>query len=333
MGARETGRNKVSFWTKLKNFPQVSIALALIVIFVIFSIGTESFLTPGNIVNMLRQTSTNMIIAIGMTFILILGGIDLSVGSLACLAAIFTSSLMTGSTGAGKTIGEPMPLVLALLIGIVLAAAFGLINGIVVTKLKLPPFIVTMATMSTARGVALVYTGGYPVSALPESATNIGRGEIANIPYTVILMLIILIIAWILLDTTKFGRYVYAIGGNEECARLSGIKVNRVKVLVYVLSGALAGIAGILVAFRMATAQPSLGEGYELDAITAVALGGTSLAGGRGYMQGTVLGCLFLSFLSTGFNIMGVNSYWQQIFKGIILIIAISLYLGKKKVK
>ena len=265
-----------------------------------------------------------------MTYVLILGGIDLSVGSIACLSAIVGASLMTGSTGAGTDLFAPLPLLPSMLVAVVLAALCGLLNGLVITRLSLPPFIVTMAMQSIARGVALVYSGGYPVSALPETATQIARGDVIGIPYTVLIMAVILAMMWFILRCSKFGRYVFAIGGNEECARLSGVKVKTVKVIVYAVSGIMSGLAGLLVAFKMASAQPTLGNSYELDAITAVALGGTSLAGGKGNMLGTVIGCLFLTVLSTGFTILSISPYWQQIFKGIILIIAISLYRDEK---
>ena len=314
----------------LGNVPQLSISIAFVVVFIVFSLCTSSFLTSSNIVNMLRQSSTNLIIAIGMTYVLILGGIDLSVGSIACLSAIVGASLMTGSTGAGTDLFAPLPLLPSMLVAVVLAALCGLLNGLVITRLSLPPFIVTMAMQSIARGVALVYSGGYPVSALPETATQIARGDVIGIPYTGLIMAVILAMMWFILRCSKFGRYVFAIGGNEECARLSGVKVKTVKVIVYAVSGIMSGLAGLLVAFKMASAQPTLGNSYELDAITAVALGGTSLAGGKGNMLGTVIGCLFLTVLSTGFTILSISPYWQQIFKGIILIIAISLYREEK---
>ena len=304
----------------LGNVPQLSISIAFVVVFIVFSLCTSSFLTSSNIVNMLRQSSTNLIIAIGMTYVLILGGIDLSVGSIACLSAIVGASLMTGSTGAGTDLFAPLPLLPSMLVAVVLAALCGLLNGLVITRLSLPPFIVTMAMQSIARGVALVYSGGYPVSALPETATQIARGDVIGIPYTVLIMAVILAMMWFILRCSKFGRYVFAIGGNEECARLSGVKVKTVKVIVYAVSGIMSGLAGLLVAFKMASAQPTLGNSYELDAITAVALGGTSLAGGKGNMLGTVIGCLFLTVLSTGFTILSISPYWQQIFKGIILL-------------
>ena len=270
----------------LGNVPQLSISIAFVVVFIVFSLCTSSFLTSSNIVNMLRQSSTNLIIAIGMTYVLILGGIDLSVGSIACLSAIVGASLMTGSTGAGTDLFAPLPLLPSMLVAVVLAALCGLLNGLVITRLSLPPFIVTMAMQSIARGVALVYSGGYPVSALPETATQIARGDVIGIPYTVLIMAVILAMMWFILRCSKFGRYVFAIGGNEECARLSGVKVKTVKVIVYAVSGIMSGLAGLLVAFKMASAQPTLGNSYELDAITAVALGGTSLAGGKGNMLG-----------------------------------------------
>ena len=185
--------------------------------------------------------------------------------------------------------------------------------------------------MSTVRGIALVYTDGSPISKLPNQALDLGRGYLGAIPIPVIIMAVVLAIAWIVLACTRFGRYIYAIGGNEECTRLSGINVNKIKLIVYSISGLCAAITGILLTMRLGSGQPTLAEGLEMDAITAVVLGGTAITGGRGYMLGTLLGCVFLTFLGNGFNIIGISSFWQQILKGIILIVAISLYSTKKK--
>ncbi len=304
--------------------PQTSIIIALIILYAILMVVAPSFFNPSNLVNVVRQASTMIIIGIGITFILSAGIIDLSVGSLACMGAIIGSSFLTGQAGGGMEM-PIFPLAAAVIVGIVVPALFGSINGLVITKLNLPPFIVTMAMMEAARGIILVFTKGYPVSNLPEKAINIGRGSAMGIPYTVYITIVLLIIFGSILSRTKFGRHVYAVGGNEECARLSGVKVEKVKIILYILNGALAGIAGLLVAFRMASAQISIGETYGMDAITACCLGGTPLGGGKGYMIGTVLGSLFLVSLSTGFNLMGVNIYWQQIIKGVVLVVAIAM--------
>ena len=309
-------------WSAVRRFPQLSILLAFIVLFVILSISTESFFSANNIMNVLRQASTLMIVAIGMTFVLISGGIDLSIGSVACLAGTITAGLMVKSG---------LPVLIALLLGILLGVIIGIFNGVVISKLRIPPFIATLAMMSTARGAALIYSGGYPITSLPDEALILGRGYILNVPVPVIFMITVVILAWIALLMTKFGRYTFAIGGNEECARLSGIKVDITKISVYAISGACAALTGILPTMRLASSQPTLGDGLEMDAIAAVVLGGTSLFGGRGYILGTIIGTLFLTVLSNGLNILEINSFWQQFLKGIILIVAVSLYKKRKE--
>ena len=215
-----------------------------------------------------------------------------------------------------------LSIVLALLIGL----GLGIVNGIVIAKLKIQPFITTLAMMSTAKGISLLYSGGLPISGLPAEYMNIGRGYVGIVPISVIIMIAVIAIAWIVLAKTKFGRRVYAAGGNEECARLSGIKVDRVKIQVYAICALTAALTGIIYTARLASSQPTMADGLELDAISAVCLGGTSLSGGRGYILGTILGALFLTFLTNGLNIVGVSSYWQQILKGIILVVAVVLY-------
>lgn len=309
-------------WGLLRRFPQFSILLTFVILFIFLSFATDAFFSVANLINVLRQASTQMIVSIGMTFVLILGGIDLSVGSVACLTGTMTAGLMVRSN---------VPTALALLIGVLLGIVIGIINGVIISKVKIPPFIATLAMMSTARGAALIYSGGYPITNMPEDALFLGRGYIGGIPVPVIIMVLLVVLAWVTLTSTKFGRHTYAIGGNEECARLSGIKVDRTKIAVYAISGASAAITGILLTMRLASSQPTLGNGLELDAIAAVVLGGTSLFGGRGYVLGTILGALFLTVLGNGLNILSVGSFWQQFLKGIILIIAVSLYEKRKK--
>ena len=304
-------------WGKIKHFPQLSIVCAFIVLFVVLSITSQSFFTESNLINVVRQASPPLIVAIGMTFVLILGGIDLSVGSVACLSGTLAAGFMTTNG---------MPIIAAILLALVIGAGIGFINGLIIAKIKIPAFIVTLALMSTARGLALVYTGGRPITNIPEEALQLGRGYVGAIPIPVIIMIIVVAIAWIVLSSTKFGRHVFATGGNEECARLSGIKVDGTKIAVYTISGFTAGLTGVLLTMRLASGQPTLGQGMELDAIAAVVLGGTTLTGGKGFIFGTIIGCMFMQLLSNGFNILGISSFWQQVFTGIILLVAVSLY-------
>lgn len=306
-----------SVWNKIKRFPQLSILCAFIVLFVVLSVASDTFLTADNLMSVVRQASPSLIVAIGMTFVLILGGIDLSVGSVACLSGTMAAGLMTMNG---------LPVAAAILIALAVGAVIGFVNGIVIAKIKIPAFIVTLALMSTARGLALVYTGGRAISGVPAEAAQLGRGYIGPIPTPVIFMIIVVVVAWILLSSTKFGRHVFATGGNEECARLSGIKVDITKIIVYTISGLTAGLTGILLTMRLASGQPTLGQGMELDAIAAVVLGGTTLTGGKGFVLGTIIGCLFMQILNNGFNILGVSSFWQQVFTGIILLVAVCLY-------
>ena len=321
----EKSLNNASFGAKLKKFPQLTILIAFIALFIVFAVATETFMTPGNMMNVFRQAAPNLIVAIGMTFVLILGEIDLSVGSVACMSGILAGGFMVNSE---------MNWFLATICGIGLGTLMGLINGLLIAKVKMPSFIATLAMMSTARGIALVYTGGYPVSGIPGEALNVGRGYLGEVPIPVIIMLVVVILTWILLARTKFGRYVYATGGNSECARLSGVKIDTIKILVFTLCGALASLTGYIMAMRLGSGQPTMAQGLEMDAITMAVLGGTSLSGGRGFMLGTIIGCMFMTVLSNGFNIIGVSSFWQQVLTGIILIAAVCMYgrMNKGKV-
>ena len=307
---------------RIASFPQFSIGIITIATFVIIALISSNFLAMNNMVNVLRQCSTSLIVSLGMTLILILGGIDLSVGAVACLAGVLSSGLMSIN---GMAVGP------ALLVGFLVAALCGLVNGLTVSVLNIAPFISTLAMNCTARGIALVYTGGRPLTGLPSEATAIGRGFALGLPTPVWVMFVVLAVMWILITKTSFSRHVFATGGNEECARLSGVKVKKIKIICYVICSALAGICGILLTLRLGSGHPTLGDGLELDAISAAVIGGTTLTGGKGSVLGTLLGCLFLTFLSNGLNVMQVSSYWQQILKGIILIIAVGIYNRKKR--
>lgn len=313
---------KKNILNSITRFPQFGIVVVFALMVIILSLATKSFLTSGNIINVLRQASAQMVVSIGMTFVLILGGIDLSVGSVACLA---------GTMAAGFMVNNGFNTFAGILASLIIGIFAGVINGLISSKLKIPPFIATLAMMSTARGASLIYSGGYPISGLPDSALYLGRGYVLGTPVPVIFMIVAVILAWVTLSKTKFGRYVYAIGGNEEAARLSGIKINLVKTYVYAICGLSAAVTGVLLTTRLASSQPTLGTGMELDAIAAVVLGGTSLFGGRGYIFGTIIGGMFLTVLGNGFNLLGVSSFWQMTARGVILVIAVLLYEKTKK--
>ncbi|MGL4590111.1 MAG: ABC transporter permease [Mycoplasmatales bacterium] len=303
--------------SKKIDYSKYGIYFALVVLVIFFSIMNSNFLTTGNVVNLLRQISVNGLISIGMTFVIITGGIDLSVGSVLGLMSSVMALLLVGG----------MPFTIVLPIVLVIGALFGMINGLLISKVKLQPFIVTLATMTIFRGVTYVLTNGKPISNLTTSNffEFIGRGDIAGIPVPVIIFAAAFIGAYIILNKTVYGRNIYAIGGNETAAILSGLNANRIKTSVYVIAGFLSTLAGIILISRLNSAQPNLGVGYELDAIAAVVIGGTSLSGGRGKISGTLIGILIIGVISNGLNIMGVNAFYQEIIKGLIILGAVLL--------
>lgn len=297
--------------------------LGFIGLVIIMAIANKDFLTSENLINITRQITVNGILAVGMTFVILTSGIDLSVGSLMALS---------GTMMAGFMINFGLSPMLAIFLGLVIGAIAGLVNGLVISFAKIPAIIVTLAMMEIARGLGLIYTGGYPLSGLPSGFGEIGRGyAFGVIPFPVIIMAAVYLIAYIILNHTPAGRYIYAIGGNEEAVRLSGIRVKRYKILAYAISGATAAIAGLISTSRLLSGQPNLGVGFELDAIAAVVLGGTDIAGGRGHIFGTLLGALILGVMSNGLNFIGVTPYLQRVFKGLIIIIAIYYSSSKKK--
>ena len=240
---------------------------------------------------------------------------------------------LSGTLAAGFMFNEGLNVPLALFLAILSGVIFGCFNGFIVAKANIPPFIVTLAALSIARGISLLYTGGKPIYNLPRSFIAIGRGTVGGIPISFIITLAVFFAAQFILSRTKFGRYVYAIGGNEDAARLSGVTVDKIKILVYTISGFTAAIGGIILSARLASGQPTLGLGMELDAIAAVVLGGTSLFGGKGHVWGTLFGALFLTVLGNGLNLMGVSSFWQQVMKGAILLIAVMAYERGKRTR
>jgi ribose transport system permease protein len=289
--------------------------LGLIILIIIVSVLNPSFLEPLNILNLLRQVSINALIAFGMTFVILTGGIDLSVGSILALSSAFVANMLVAGF-------DP---VLAIIIGCLLGGVMGMINGIMITKGKMAPFIATLATMTIFRGLTLVYTDGNPITGLGDSMTFqlFGRGYQFGIPVPAITMTITFAILWIVLHKTAFGRKTYAIGGNEKAAIVSGIKVSRVKIMIYSLAGLLSALAGAILTSRLNSAQPTAGTSYELDAIAAVVLGGTSLSGGRGRIVGTLIGALIIGTLNNGLNLLGVSSFYQMVVKGIVIVIAV----------
>ena len=298
-------------------FPLVGFfAVSLVMI-----ITTDNFLSADNFMNIARQVSINAIIAIGMTCAILSGGIDLSVGAVMALSG----TLMAGSMIAG------VPPYAAILIGLGVGLAFGLFNGFFVAYAGMPPIIVTLATMGIARGIGLIYTGGYPIDGLPEAFAFFGRGNVFGIQTPVVIMLICFFLAYLLLDKTPIGRYIYAIGGNEEATRLSGVRVARYKLFIYALSGLTCAISGLVLSSRLMSGQPNSGVGFEMDAIAAVVMGGTSIAGGKGSIIGTFIGALMLGVLNNGLNMMGVSPYVQNIIKGLIILFAIYISRERKK--
>ena len=292
------------------------IYLAFIFLVMILTIISPPFLKPSNIINILRQISITGIIAVGMTFVIITGGIDLSVGSVLALSAVVAASFAHP---------DEYPLLVPLLLGLLVGLSLGTLNGILIAKKRLAPFIVTLGMMTAARGLSLVYTNGRPVINLSDNYNQIGGGYLAGIPLPVIAFLLILLIGVFILHFTRFGRYVYAIGGNELAAKVSGINTNRILIGVYALTGMLAGLAGIVLSSRVMSGSPSTGQGYELDAIAAVVIGGTSLSGGIGSIAGTIVGALIIGVMNNGLDLLNVSSYWQQIVKGFIIVLAVLL--------
>ncbi|MFO3717183.1 ABC transporter permease [Anaerococcus sp. ENR1011] len=312
-----------NFKTKMKENQNLGTILALIILMVFVSILNPTFLQANNLMNLMRQLIINGFIALGMTFVILTGGIDLSVGStLALTSAIFAGLLQNGmNTG------------LAILVAVGLGLILGLINGILITKGKLAPFIVTLATMTIFRGLTLVYTDGRPIAGPKDNFAFkfLGKGQFFGIPFQVILFILAFLCLWIILNKTSLGRKIYAVGGNEKASFISGINIDKVKIWVYVISSLMAVLSGLVLTSRLNSAQPTAGAAYEMDAIAAVVLGGTSMTGGSGSLTGTLIGILILGVLNNGLNLLGVSSFYQQIVKGIVILIAVLIDRKRNK--
>ena len=299
--------------------------IGLLIMCLILSFTTNGvFYSQRNLVNVLRQVSSNACLAFGMTFAIITGGIDLSVGSILALS---------GTLSAGFIVHNDMSVVQAVTLAIVIGTALGLFNGFVIAKTTIPPFIVTLAMMQIARGAAYIYSNGQPIRAMIPDYQIIGMGYLGPIPYPVIYMVVFLIACVILLSKTRFGRHVYAVGGNDKAAIFSGVNVARTKMLVYTMSGFLAAFTGVVLCARMASGQPTAGQSFEMDAIAATVLGGTSMSGGVGKIGSTMIGVLIIGVLNNGLNLLGLNSFWQQIAKGIVILLAVYVDMLKKRRK
>ncbi|MCF0253480.1 MAG: ribose ABC transporter permease [Duodenibacillus sp.] len=299
----------------IKKLLSNKLLIALIFFAAIVAFINPRFISVSNILNILRQTSINGVIAIGMTLVILTGGIDLSVGSILALTGAVCAGLIAMGLDPALAIGA----------AIVLGALFGVFNGVLVSYAKLQPFIVTLVTMTLLRGATLVYTNGKPIPVREggDFFDNIGGGYLFDIPVPIYIMIALFILAWFMLSHLKFGRYVYAIGGNEEATRLSGVDTAKYKTLVYAACGALSALAGVIVTSRLGSAQPTAGTGYELDAIAAVVLGGTSLAGGVGTIAGTALGAIIIGVLGNALNLLDVSSYYQMMIKAAVILVAV----------
>lgn len=296
----------------------------LVVLVIVMSFISPAFFTQQNLINVVKQTSITAIIGTGMTFVLITSGIDLSVGSIMAL---------TGTMAASVAVADKnLPFLLCILTGLGLGALCGIINGLGVAYIKFPPFIMTLGMMTIARGAAKLYTNGIPIFGLSDSFNSIANKTLFGIPNLVYFMVIVCVLGWIILSKTLIGRRIYAIGGNENAARLSGVSVDKVKVFVYFVCGLLSGLAGILICSRITSGNATVALGYEMNAISAAVIGGVSMSGGSGHITGMVVGALILTIIQNSFDIMGVNSFYQEIIKGLIILLAVFLDIrGKRK--
>lgn len=310
--------------TVMKYIKIFKIYLVFLALFIIMTFASPAFFTKMNILNLLRQLSINGIIATGMTFVIITGGIDLSVGSILALSSIVACDFIHPNT---------YPVIVPVLIALVIGAVCGGINGVIIAKGKVPAFIVTMGMMTICRGMTLMYNNGKAITNFDENFKVIGGGTFLSIPIPIYILILTMIVGGVLLGKMRLGRYVYAVGGNESSAKISGINVDRIIICVYVIAGILSALAGIVLSSRVITATATAGDGYELDAIAAVVIGGTSLSGGVGSVAGTLAGVLIIGVLNNGLDLLNVPSYYQQVIQGVIIIgsVFVDQYFKSKK--
>ena len=301
---------------RFRNLGQYGIFVAFAIICLVLALSTPRFFTVSNLMTIGNQVSINALLAFGVTFVIITGGIDLSLGSMVAV---------TGVVAAMFAHPDTYPVIVPIFIGLAAGSAMGAFNGLVITKSKVPPFIVTLGTMTIGRGLALILSKGRPVSNLSDSFNFIGGGNLFGIPFPIIILIVAFAVCSIVLNKTILGRYMYAVGGNEPAARASGIRVSRVKMWVYTICGLLSAMGGILLTSRITTGQPNAGSGFELDAIAAAIIGGTSTSGGTGSMTGTLIGALLIGVISNSLDLLNVTSYYQQVVMGAIIIGAVVL--------
>ncbi|MCE7041340.1 ABC transporter permease [Dyadobacter sp. CY312] len=306
--------------------------IALFILCLALSILSDKFLTVSNAWNVMRQISVNICISTGMTLIVLTAGIDLSVGSVLALCGAITAGLLkNGIEIPSGNLYIGFTLLGSVLAGILTGSFLGAFNGWTITKFKVPPFVATLAMLTIARGLTMLWTQGFPISGLGDTFLYFGTGWLLGIPVPVWISGIIVLIAVLITNKTRLGRYIYAIGGNESASKLSGIDVNRVKIIVYTIAGALAAVGGLLVTSRLDSAQPNAGMSYELDSIAAVVIGGTSLSGGRGSILGTVQGAIIIGVLNNGLILLNVSPFWQQVVKGLVILLAVIIDKANSK--
>lgn len=320
----------INYSQNIKRFQSL---IALFILCIVLSLLADNFFTAANGLNVLRQVAVNICIATGMTLIVLAGGIDLSVGSVLALCGAITAGLLKfGLSFVSADLFIGFTIFGAMLVGVLAGSVLGFFNGLAITMFRVPPFVATLAMLTIARGFTMLYTGGHPVSNLGDGFAKIGTGMFLGIPVPVWIALIVVLIAVFITQKTKLGRYIYAIGGNETAAKLSGIRINRVKLIVYSIGAGLAALGGIIVTSRLDSAQPNAGVSYELDAIAAVVIGGTSLNGGKGTVWGTVIGAVIIGVLNNGLVLLNVSPFWQQVVKGGVILLAVIIdKAGDKK--
>lgn len=302
---------------RLREFLQrYGLVVSFLLLCLALSLLSDRFLTVGNLTNVLRQSTINLIIAIGMTYVILTAGIDLSVGAVLALSTVVTADLLQ----------RGVPILPTVLLGLTLGGVLGMASGLLISRVKVPPFVATLGMMTVARGLALTYTQGRPITGLPDAFRYIGTGYLGPIPMPIIVAAVAFLAGYVLLTRTRMGMYIYALGNNPVAAHYTGIATSKYITFVYVLAGALAALAGMILVARLDSAQPTAGISYEFDAIAAVVVGGTSFAGGEGSLMGTLLGVLVISVLNNGLNLLNVSSFYQPVVTGVVIALALLLY-------